>query len=320
MFEIESIEQPKRGWNNALRKGKSKIHRHNKPKIFPVTCTCKGMRRLAIKLSKHCFQKNGYLINKRREKNMRINIRSEREQSYESFSMIALKYLDLDLFGCGLFEVKCSLEFIAKQMNIYYETASRKKHYDILHNVINDFEEAGLIIVYRSFDKENKVYKASRIWFTPEFFYGIGYTATTLREIILSRAKYLKKHKKTAIVKENYNNYLLKMERYGILDLSTSLVNLLIKIKRKLMGHLIDAAMINETEHRKNSDKQKLQQKALKFEYKNMSAQDEFMYKSVDLNLSPIDVYKLQKRVKQEYPNLSNNEYWLQCLIELDLR
>lgn len=314
----ENIEKRKKGWSNFLRKGLSKVHRCLIPQTIGWQKLYGSQKQPLLhmfhRFKKHDHQRNELLINYREQKGMRFNIRSERQEMYQALDLAILYHLDIDSFGIGLFEITCSVELLAKTINIYRVDESGHARYDTLLNAINDYEKTKQIIVYRAFDKENKVYKPMRMWLTLEFFKSRGYTEEELRNLLKSRQHYLHKKGTYNKAREKYQTvFLQRLNKAGVLEPSNNVIRKLIKIKNKLIDLHNEKKTINTAKRQKKEQLQQLQQeKQQDKSYKNIYA----MYA---VNISPAQSYIIQQKIRKEFPQYTqfDDEFWYKCLIEV---
>ncbi|MFQ1018090.1 hypothetical protein [Gilliamella sp. BG7] len=309
------VEKRKKGWSNFLRRGISKIHRYNAPKLIEWNKLYgnnkQPLLRMFHRFRKHDHQKNELLLKYRERKNMRLNIRTERQEMYRALDLALLNFLDVDQFGFGLFEITCSIEMLAKTISIYRIDEKGHARYDTLLNAINDYENTKQIIVYREFDKEKKVYKPMRFWLTLDFFKARGYTEEELRILLKSREQYLYKKGLFSKAREKYQSvFLQRLDKAGVLNPPAKLVKKLLKIKNKLLD------MHCEKEAIKRAKKQQKQAEKEVEEQNLISYHDIFHIYSAE-KMSPIDKHLIMKKVSNKLAGEKDSEkYWLECLIE----
>jgi hypothetical protein len=310
----ENIENRKKGWSNFLRKGVSKVHRCLIPNIISWHKLYGSQKQPLLQMfhrfKKHDHQRNELLINYREQKGMRLNIRSERQEMYQALDLAILYHLDIDSFGTGLFEITCSVEVLAKTINIYRIDEKGHARYDTLLNAINDYEKTKQIIVYRAFDKENKVYKPMRIWLTLEFFKSRGYTEEELRNLLKSRSHYLHKKGFYNKAREKYQtDFLTRLKKAGVSELSNNITRKLIKIKNKLLDLHYEEKAIKKATKQKKEKLQQQQNKSYAYIYSIYSTN----------TISPAQSYLVQEKVSKRFAELTklDDEFWYRCLIEI---
>lgn len=311
-----NIENRKKGWSNFLRKGLSKIHRYNIPKLIPWNklygTEKQPLLQMYHRFKKHDHQRNNLLIALRERKKMRLNIRSERHEMYCAFDLAILNYLDIDNFGIGLFEITCSVEMLAKTINIYRIDKSGHARYDTLLNAINDYEKTKQIIVYREFDKEKKVYKPSRIWLTVEFFKERGYSEEDLRKLLKSREQYLYKKNIFNKTRELYQTkYLQRLDNAGILNPPSSIVKKLVKIKNSLLDMYYEKQSIKRAEKQKRQAQKEIDTKKIP------NYEEIFSQYVVDNDIPPAQCYITKNKFLSKHQNVLSDKYWLDCLIDV---
>lgn len=314
----ELVEKRSRGWANFFRKGISKIHRYCAPKIITYHNLYGSGKQPLLQMyhrfKKHDHQRNNLLISLREREKKRLNIRSERQEMYSAIDLAILKYLDIDKFGIGLFEVTCSVEMLAKTINIYRIDKSGHARYDTLLNAINDYEKSKQIIVYREFDNEKKVYKPCRLWLTIEFFKERGYTEEELRNLLKSREQYLYKKNLFSKSREYYQTqYLQRLDKAGILNPPAPLVKKLIRIKNKLLD------MHYEKESIKRAKKQKKQaeQEINNSQKRELTYHEIFEQYLINNNIATAQKFIVMNKVASKYSDKTDPKYWLECLIEV---
>jgi hypothetical protein len=309
------VEKRTRGWANFLRRGVAKVHRYHCPKIINWKNLYGTGKQPLLKMfhrfKKHDHQRNELLIKYREMANMRLNIRTERQEVYHALDLALLKFLDVDKFGIGLFEIACSIEMLAKTIGIYRIDKNGHARYDTLLNAVNDYEKSKQIIIYREFDRENKVYRPMRMWLTIEFFTSRGYNEEELRELLKSREHYL--HKKGIFVKtrEYYQkNFLQRLDKSGVLNPPSALVKKLLRIKNKLCDMHYEKKSIKQVEKQKKRAEKELEQANEKLTYRVLF--ERFVSSK---NISQIEKYLTINKVRSVL-DITNDEFWLRCLIE----
>ena len=315
-----SIENRNKGWSNTLRKGLHKVHRCKIPEMIgwnKLYGTGKQpLLQMFHRFKKHDHQRNELLINYREQKGMRLNIRSERQEMYQALDLAILRHLDIDSFGIGLFEITCSVEILAKTLNIFRIDDAGHARYDILLNAISDYEKTKQIIVYKAFDKENKVYKPMRIWLTLEFFKSRGYNEEELRKLLKSRSDYLHKKGLFNKAREKYQTeFLRRLDKAGVLEPAQTVIKKLIRIKNQL----IDIYNEKKSIEKSNRQKKAALDAAKKAEVDAEKKSYKYIYTTFMSNKPQIENFVAIKKVSENFPQYTkfSEEFWYQCLLEV---
>ncbi|OED68887.1 hypothetical protein A165_02480 [Vibrio tasmaniensis ZS-17] len=239
-------------------------------------------RRLDAILSAHNWNKNrfmhkmrveGKVINRQKLKDgtwktkilppRRASIRLEREQTLDALTRAMIYRADYDPEAPFLFEVKASVEELARmigQLHEYepgYDGKNGKYRHgrlacDPVHGALEDMEAADLVVVVREFDKESKTNKAKRIFFKPNLFKGFGLTMEDTRKMLNSARKWQEKEGVIKSAKQKRQAEVLRQsesDRIASLD-RPSLRNLLGRLKREFTGANKQTKQVMDAEHR----------------------------------------------------------------------
>lgn len=314
------VENRSKGWSNFLRKGISKIHRHKTPYLIGWNKLYGSQKqpllRMYHRFKKHDHQQNELLIKYREQKGLRLNIRTERHEMYKALDLALLNHLDIDQFGIGLFEITCSVEMLSKTVRIHRIDKNGHSRYDTLMNAIIDYEKSKQFIIYREFDKINKIYKPVRIWLTLEFFKSRGYTEEELRNQLKSRSHYLHKKNLFNQARDNYQkNFLQRLDKAGILNPPTTLIRKLLKIKNKLLDMHYESKSIKKAKEYKKENQIATRKK------ENTTNPD---YKAIlefyiiEHNIPQYKKYLIYNEVSKETSFKQNDQnFWYHCLLKL---
>ena len=239
----------------------------------------------------HDFNKNPYLNALRLANYERETIRRDRREVLTVLVPTLISYCDFSPTSSYLFEVRASVEHIAKMCNQTYESWDNKAgksrvRYDTVRGALEMLEAAELITVLREYDKQGRKHKAMRIWLNVEFFLMFGITEKELRKLLVDFHKYQFVNNKLDKTFKEYEKHLAKLEHKGVADIKNqhALRNLLIKRRKDLLGEHI----IKFVSQRKPTD-------YLSFDIESDLFKPCFR-SFADCN-TPEEVHKLQKRL-----------------------
>ena len=235
--------------NPAIPCSIGKIHRHYEPKFLGQLPKLVPVRRFAAALKRHDWNRNPHIYQLRYSRKQRISVRSERRETFDALAMAMIAYADYNPESDALFEVMCSVEKLAELCGQLYRYDSGRKSYDPILHALRDWEQANLIVIDRDFDIEAKQYKAMRIWIRPEFFHGLGFSASELREVVASFSRWMEKKGLKESYQKRYAQHVLRLARANVASLETKhkLRNLLNKLKILVVGN--DEALKHEKKH-----------------------------------------------------------------------
>lgn len=196
------------------------------------------MRRFAAALKQHDWNRNPHIYQLRYSRKQGISVSSERRETFDALAMAMIAYADYNPESDALFEVMCSVEKLAELCGQLYRYDSGRKSYDPTLYALCDWEQAKLIIIDRDFDVEAKQYKAMRIWISPEFFHGLGFSKMALHEIVVSFSRWMEKHGLKESHQKRYAQHVLRLAQANVasLDDKYKLRNLLNKLKTLVGG------------------------------------------------------------------------------------
>lgn len=239
----------------------------------------------------HDFNKNPYLNALRLANYERETIRRDRREVLTVLVPTLISYCDFSPTSSYLFEVRASVEHIAKMCNQTYESWDNKAgksrvRYDTVRGALEMLEAAELITVLREYDKQGRKHKAMRIWLNVEFFLMFSITEKELRKLLVDFHKYQFVNNKLDKTFKEYEKHLAKLEHKGVADIKNqhALRNLLIKRRKDLLGEHI----IKFVSQRKPTD-------YLSFDIESDVFKPCFR-SFADCN-TPEEVHKLQKRL-----------------------
>ncbi|PHM67977.1 hypothetical protein [Xenorhabdus sp. KJ12.1] len=289
---------------------KTKIHRHYTPKYTGSLPDVVLVRRLAGALKVHDWSRNSFLYKLRCDRNQRVSIRSERRETFSELALALIAYADYNPNNEYLFEVMCSVEKLAELCGQLFHYESGRKSYDPILHALHDWEESKLIIIHRAFDHEAKQNKAMRIWIRPEFFMGLGFTLSEVRDVLKRFRLWMEKKGLRKSYDQIYAQHVLRLARSNVasLDNQHSLKNLLKKLKRLVIGS--DEELENERQHAiKAAEERKglieatmpvLDEKRLYWQkYQNWVQQQPLAERM-----------SFEKDIKSKYPDLSSDELY----------
>lgn len=298
--------------NNQLNTGNLKIHRRYIPSFDGKIPNIVAAKRICAAIAVHDWNRNQSIYELRCNDNMRISIRSERRETYNSLASAIFANCDYNPDSEYLFEVMCSVEELARLVNQLHIYDSGRKSYDPVLHALSDWEKAKLIIIDRDKDPETKQWKAMRIWITAAFFEEFGFTVLEVRKMLSDYGKWLVKNGVRESHKERYARHILRLTRANIanLDNKHSLKNLLKKIKRLIIGD-------EELKREKAHIEQALKEKAEQAQAAKPEATRPYYHAYVAwANKQPrFNVIKLENEVKREQPALTDEDFY-RCLLE----
>ncbi|OCH60908.1 hypothetical protein A6D98_09925 [Aliivibrio fischeri] len=283
-------------------------------------------RRLDAVLSAHNWNKNrfmrkmrieGKVINRQKLKDgtwktktlppRRASIRIEREQTLDALTRAMIYRADYDPDAPFLFEVKSSVEELARMIGQLHEYApgydgenGKYRHgrlaCDPVHGAIEDMEAADLIVVVREFDSESKTNKAKRIFFKPNLFKSFGLTMEDTRKMLSAARKWQEKHGLLHSAKKKRQAEVLRQcesDRIATLD-RHSLRNLLGRLKREFTGANKHTKQVMDTHHRIKEAVKKVSST------KDDRSTTDIELRNIAMQLPPIQVMTAKNKVKEE--------------------
>ncbi len=193
----------------------------------------------------------------------RASIRLEREQTLDALVRAMIYRADYNPDAPYLFEVKASMEELAKMIGQLHEYEPGydgqngqyrhgRKACDPVHAAADDLEAAEMIVVVREFDQESKTNKAKRIFLRPNFFKGFGLTMDDTRSMLATARKWQEKNGLLKTAKQKRQAEILRLaesERIASLD-RPSLRSLLARIKREFTGENKHTKRVMDAHHR----------------------------------------------------------------------
>lgn len=241
------FRQSRRGENNHLRKGLSKIHR----RYIPALCSPvpRGMAsRVVARMGSHDWRRNPDLIELRRQgytpytkrndpsflpKPMRIHARSESREALTALSLALAANCDYNPDSDYPFEIMAPFEHIAQAMGMLHVYENGRKAYDPPRHALSVMEQMEYTIVLHGKDSESGQNKPLRVWLTEKFFTSRGITVEEIRKWLGEFKRWAVEKGLTETLRRKYERHLLRVERIGI-DLTDrhSLRNRLRQIKR----------------------------------------------------------------------------------------
>lgn len=243
--------------NPAISCSAGKIHRHYAPKFSGQLPKLVPVRRFAAALKRHDWNRNPHIYQLRYSRKQRISVRSERRETFDALALAMIAYADYNPESDALFEVMCSVEKLAELCGQLHRYDSGRKSYDPILHALRDWEQADLIVIDRDFDVEAKQYKAMRIWIRPEFFHGLGFSKTELREVVARFSRWMEKAGLKESYQKRYAQHVLRLARANVasLDNKYKLRNLLNRLKTLVVGE--DEALRQEKKHLAKALKEK---------------------------------------------------------------
>ncbi|MEI7307097.1 Replication protein [Pectobacterium atrosepticum] len=244
---VSQSRQSRRGENNRLRKGQSKIHR----RYIPALCSPvpRGMAsRVVARMGSHDWRRNPDLIERRRQgyipytkrndptyqpKPMRIHARSESREALTALSLALAANCDYNPDSDYPFEIMAPFEHIAQAMGMLHVYENGRKAYDPPRHALSVMEQLEYTIVLHGKDSESGQNKPLRVWLTEKFFTSRGITVDEIRKWLGEFKRWAVEKGLTESLRRKYERHLLRIERIGI-DLTDrhSLRNRLRQIKR----------------------------------------------------------------------------------------
>lgn len=241
----------RRGESNALRRGKSKIHRRYAPELCcPVP---RGMAsKVVARMQSHDWHRNQDLIKLRRTgyvpftrrkdphfvpRPMRVSARSESCEALNALSMAMAANCDYNPDSDYNFEIMMPFEHVAAAMGQVHVYDNGRKAYDSPLQALSVMEQLNYVLVDHGKDTDSGQNKPLRIWLAPKFFTSRGIPMEEIRQWLGQFRTWAIKKGLTESLRKKYERHLLRVERIGI-DLKDkhSLRNRLKQIKRWVMS------------------------------------------------------------------------------------
>ncbi len=222
--------------NIIKEKNQKKIHRRYNPRLL---CRIPQgiVSKLVTKVKDHDWHYNYDLIKLRRDAKIRIHARSELCETLNVLSSALIVYCNLNLYSEYLFEIKVPFEIIASSMNMLHIYDNGRKSYDPPLHALRVLEKLKYLIILRAKNTDTGHYKPLRIWLTKNFFISRGITLKRLRFYLHKYENWIIRNNLTSNFLSHRNKHLSKMRIIGIdLIKYPSLRNLLIKIKKNILG------------------------------------------------------------------------------------
>ncbi|MCW7763422.1 RepA family replication protein [Photorhabdus luminescens] len=301
---MDNLEQPR---------NKTKIHRHYTPKYRGGLPDIVLVRRLAGALKVHDWNRNSFIYKLRCNRNQRVSVRSERRETFSELALAMIAYADYNPNREYLFEVMCSVEKLAELCGQLYRYENGRKSYDPILRALNDWEDANLILIDRDFDHESRQHKAMRIWIRPEFFMGLGFALSEMREILKRFKRWMEKKGLRKSYDQVYAQHILRLARSNVasLDNKHSLKKLLQKLKRLVIGN--DEELENERQHAiKAAEQRKELIKATELVPDENDEKRIYWQKYQNwVQQQPLaQRLSFEKDIRSKYPDLSNDELY----------
>lgn len=191
----------------------------------------------------------------------RASIRQEREQTLDALTRAMIYRASYDPDAPYLFEVKASVEELARMIGQLHEYQPAydgnqgqyrhgRKSYDPVLGALEDMAAAELIVLVTEFDKQAKMYKARRIFFTPNFFKGFGLTMSDTKAMLNASRKFQEKYGLLPSAKKKRQAEVLRLcdhDRVAGLN-NHALKNLLARFKREFTGANKHTEQVRQTE------------------------------------------------------------------------
>ncbi|HCG6617766.1 TPA: hypothetical protein NJ225_004359 [Vibrio parahaemolyticus] len=259
----------------------------------------------------------------------RTSIRLEREQTLDALVRAMIYRADYCPDSNYLFEVKASVEELAKMIGQLHEYEPGydgqggqyrhgRKSCDPVHGAIDDMEAAEMIVVVREFDKESKTNKAKRIFFRPNFFKGFGLSMEDTRSMLSMARKWQEKTGLLKTAKQKRQAELLRQaesDRIASLD-RPSLRNLLARIKREFTGENKHTKRVMDANHRlKEAEKRASEQRE-----QSQRSDTEKRLIQLQGQLPPVYVYQAKNQIKAEHGLTNGPEFDALLLAILETR
>ncbi|MBD6984145.1 hypothetical protein G4168_17550 [Vibrio parahaemolyticus] len=259
----------------------------------------------------------------------RASIRLEREQTLDALARAMIYRADYDPDAPYLFEVKASVEELARMIGQLHEYEAGydgdngqyrhgRKACDPVHGAVDDFEAADMIVVVREFDQESKTNKAKRIFFKPNFFKGFGLTMEDTRSMLSQARKWQEKSGFIKTAKQKRQAEVLRLaesDRVASLD-RPSLRNLLARLKREFTGENKHTKRVMDAHHRlKDAEKRISEQRK-----QPQLSDTEMRLRQLQAQLPPVYVYQAKNEIKAEHGLTNGPEFDALLLAILETR
>jgi len=335
--ELSILKTARRGESNALRRGKSKIHRRYCPQI----CGSKlhgTAAKVVARMKNHDWHRNKDLINRRRigyipytrrndphfePKPMRVSARSESCESLTALSMALAAHCDYNPDSEFPFEIMVPFEQIAAAMGQLHIYENGRKAYDAPLKALSVLEQLDYVVIARGKDADSGQNKALRIWITDRFFTSRGILVEEIRQWLTQFKAWASKKGLVESLRKKYERHLLRLERLG-LDIKNrrSLRNRLKQIKRWVISpdlaekKRIKVAMLKDEladlvkKNPKRTDSLPNHVDTDSRSMKEAKAKPQktwyraFVIWSTSANVMPYQVSKLEQTLSKEYPGL----------------
>lgn len=340
----------RRGESNALRKGKSKIHRRYTP---AMNCTVpRGTAaKVVARMSCHDWHRNAELIALRREgytpytkrndpefspKPMRVSARSESCEALNVLSLVLSANCDYNPDSDYPFEIMQPLEQVAASMGMLHRYENGRKAYDSPLHALSVMEQLSYVVILRGKDTDSGQNKPLRIWLTEKFFTSRGIQVEEIRQWLGQFRSWAIRKGLTESLRQKYERHLLRVERIGI-DLKDrhSLRNRLKQIKRWVVSPDLQqekAVKVSKIETALNEQEgnssridwvldeaqRKIRHIAKAKQQRQNPYYQAFVKWSTSSAVSPIRVMQLENSLKQELPGLQqrDREAYYKVLLE----
>lgn len=336
---ITEPQRSQRGEANALRKGKSKIHRRYQPAL---SCTVpRGMAaKVVARMSSHDWHRNSDLVELRRQgyipytrrndpsfvpKPMRLSARSESCEALNALSMALAANCDYNPDSDYPFEIMAPFEQIAAAMGCLHVYENGRKAYDSPLHALSVQEQLDYVIALRGQDSDSGQNKPLRLWLTEKFFTSRGIAVDEIRQWLGQFRSWAIRNGLTESLRKKYERHLLRLERIGI-DLKDkhSLRNRLKQIKRWVVSPDLAKEKqakveqlqegLNELEKPKGErldwildEAQQNISKITKAKQKRQNPMYQ-AYVKWSNSMMPHEVFSLERAVAKEHPALLNSD------------
>ncbi len=297
--------------NIIKEKNQKKIHRRYIPKLL---CRVpKGIvSKLVSKFNNYDWHYNYDLIKLRRDLKIRIHARSELCETLNILSSALIVHCNLNLYSEYLFEIKVPFEIIASSMNMLHIYDNGRKSYDPPLHALRVLEKLKYLIILRAKDTDTGHYKPLRIWLTKNFFISRGITLKRLRFYLHKYENWIIRNNLTSNFLYYRKKHLSKMRIIGIdLIKYPSLRNLLIKIKKNILGEKFILKINNNIKFYSNNFKNRKNFVTKEFFNNNIknieNKKSNFWYcKFVHWSYTkmPYQVLLLENSLRKEFPGL----------------
>ncbi|EDK1561883.1 hypothetical protein [Enterobacter hormaechei] len=317
----------RRGELNALRKGKSKIHRRYTP-VFNGEIPKGIAGRVCACITHHDWNRNGALLNLRqrgytpwsrqfdpdfRPRPLRTGVRSESRQALTALHFALAANCDYNPDNEYPFEVMVPFEEIARQMGVFHRYENGRVAYDSALHALRVTEEMKQVFVVRGKDQDTKQHKPLRIFLNVDFFTSKGLRLDELKSLVCRFQAWARKKGLSASLKQRNERHLLRLSR---LNLGIEKLYSLKKLLKRVKWQINSPELIQEKEKAIESIEVAIQDKVAALPQRSSSARNRWL--SYAARTPAFITRKLEDALESEQPGLrvTDEEKYYRLLLE----